>query len=108
MSKKDRVDGFDIALGAFGIAGAIVAIWIVIQLLTGLGGWWHDINTVSPERQQEIDRQAEEWKKSPMNPKVAGQKCLDAGGYPVYSAWDGRFDKCEGAGNKSVDIEINQ
>lgn len=103
-----KIDGGEVALAAFGIAGAVVAGYVVIQLCIGFGGMVHDMFTVSPERQAEIDKSWKDWETDPRNPKVAGQKCIDSGGYPVYSAWDSRFDKCEGTNNKTVNIEVNQ
>ncbi|BAS17610.1 hypothetical protein AHiyo8_59130 [Arthrobacter sp. Hiyo8] len=98
MSDNDKFDGFDIAVAAFGIAGAVVVGYVVIHLLMGFGGWWNGLWTVTPKDTAYAEQQQKDWAKDPANPSVAGQKCLDMGGYPQYSAWDGRFLDCKGIG----------
>lgn len=112
---------FKMVFGAVGAllalaAIAIIGIWLLIGVwnittgtFNGIGNWWHTVTTVTPEEQAEIDKANAEWAKDPRNPKVVGQKCIDAGGIPDYSAWDGDVKECKGVGNnKSVNIEVNQ
>lgn len=95
---------------------AIVAWWLLMGawgMMQGVGNWWHDVTTQTAEEKAASDKayaEAEaEWAKDPRNPKVVGQKCIDAGGIPDYSAWDGDVKECKGVGNnKSVNIEVNQ
>lgn len=87
-------------------------IWVAGKTIGGIGNWWHSINKTSPEEQAQRDAaykaSAEAWAKDPTNPKVVAQKCLDNGGTPTFSAWDGRVTSCAGAEGKSVNIEVNQ
>lgn len=80
--------------------GCLVAIVLVVgAVIWGIGWAWanttewfedHPVITVNED--------AAKWKSDPRNPAVAGQRCLDSGGYPKYSAWDGRFLDCRADG----------
>lgn len=91
---------------AWSFAGAFLAVVIAIGLavivigwiLGGIGNFFKSATEVSPETKAAIEQQDKEWTTNPKNPRVAGQKCLDAGGFPKYSAWDGRFLECKGKG----------
>lgn len=91
----------------------VLFCFLIIKLsfagASGIRNWWHNETTTSPEEQAEIDKANAEWAKDPRNPKFVGQKCIDAGGIPNYSAWDGDVKECKGVGNnKNVNIEVNQ
>lgn len=87
------------------VAAVIGAIWFVAW---GTGKIIHSMTYVSPETAAQIEQENKEWETDPRNPKVAGQYCLDRGGIPTYSAWDGRLKDCKGSNGKSVNIEVNQ
>ena len=91
------------------IAAVVIAGWLVIQVCTGIGNWWHGITYTSPEERAATaaaeKQAAEEWAKDPRNPKVAGQKCLDLGGIPDYSSWDGDVKSCNKPGGGNIDIK---
>lgn len=78
--------------------------WVV----GGIGNAWNDATTLSTEERMQIERANAEWAKDPTNPAVVGKNCMDKGGTPVYSAWDGRVKECQGVNNKNVNIEVNQ
>lgn len=100
----------------YGIATLLIVLaigaglWIAGQAIGGVGNWWHSITYESPEEKAKdaaaAQAAADEWAKDPRNPKVAGQKCLDLGGVPDYSAWDGDVKACRKPGGG--DIDINQ
>lgn len=96
------------------LAVAIAAVWVIGTFAWGLSvGIWNGMQselTVSPEEKAQIEKAAKDWETDPRNPKVAGQKCLDLGGVPDYSAWDGDVKACNkpGADGKNVKIEVNQ
>lgn len=93
---KEAQDALAFTAAFIGIVIAIGASVIIIGWVLGsVGKWWSDVSTVTPEQKAEYEKQDKEWASDPKNPKVAGQKCLDSGGYPKYSAWDGRFLECE-------------
>lgn len=76
------------------IAAATGVVLLIIWGINSIGSWYN--STVnSPEAKAAQEKADAEWKTSPKNPEVAGQKCLDSGGYPKYSAWDGRFLECK-------------
>lgn len=113
MKKVDREqlgDAILAILGLIAIATAVVvAVLVIIWFCRGIQRSWTSAMTIDPQEQAEIDKANAEWEKDPRNPKVVGQKCLDMGGIPDYSAWDGDVKACRGAGNnKSVNIEVNQ
>lgn len=99
----------------YGIATILIVVavgaglWIAGQAIGGVGNWWHGITSVSPEEQAKRDAAAkaadEAWAKDPRNPKVAGQACLDAGGIPDYSAWDGDVKACNKPGGGNIDVK---
>jgi len=90
---KDAL-GFSVAF--VGIVLAIGLVVIVIGwILGGIGKWWSEVTATTPEQEAYYEQQEKEWATDPKNPKVAGKKCLDDGGYPKYSAWDGRFLECK-------------
>ena len=93
-------------------AGVLICLgsgWIAIGIGRGLASTWHNITTVSPEERQAAEAAEAAWATSPENPKVIAQKCLDRGGIPTFSAWDGRVTSCQGGDpSKSVNIEVNQ
>lgn len=83
---------------------------LIVKMSIGLyhgvvHSWQSGITTSTPAEQK---AEADAWSKDPTNPKVVAQKCLDHGGTPTFSAWDGRVTSCKGADNKSVNIEVNQ
>ena len=103
----------DFTFGAIGVlvmvaAGALV-VWTASFVINGVGSWWYSITYVSPEEQARREaayaEQEEAWAKDPRNPKVAGQKCLDLGGVPDYSAWDGDVKACNKPGGGNIDIK---
>lgn len=103
---------------AYGLSAILIVfaigsgIWVTGKAIGGIGHWWHSITTTSPEEQAKLDARNKaadaEWAKDPTNPQVIAQKCLDRGGTPTFSAWDGRVTSCKGAEGKSVNIEVNQ
>jgi len=86
-----------------------LGIWIGGKAICGVGHWWHSVTYSTPEEQAQQDARAkaaaDEWAKDPRNPKVAGQKCLDLGGIPDYSAWDGDVKACNKPGGGNIDIK---
>lgn len=84
-------------------------IWIAGKTITGVGNWFYSSTYGSPEERakqaQEEKADKEAWKTDPRNPKVAGQACLDAGGVPSYSGWDGELTDCKIIQEKKFDKE---
>lgn len=93
--KDETIDTLGDVLGIISIIAVIVGIVLFgVWSISSIGTWYN--NTVnSPEAKAAQEKADAEWKMSPKNPEVAGQKCLDSGGYPKYSAWDGRFLECK-------------
>jgi hypothetical protein len=92
----------------FAVLFCLLIIKVSLGAYSGVRNWAHSITTTSPEEQAAIKQADEEWANDPTNPAVVGQKCLDRGGTPIYSAWDGRVKSCQGNDGKSVKIEVNQ
>lgn len=109
MNIKDKSIEVLCAVAAMlSIVGLIVlVIWLLSFPFNAIGSWWN--NSIA-ESNKVTEAQEKEWATHPKNPKVVGQKCIDSGGFPTYSAWDGRFLECKGKeGNeKNVNIEVNQ
>lgn len=106
-------DKLFLVMGVIGLVVAAVAIWGMIALFGAVGSWWHSITYVSPEEQAAQDERwrkaREEWAKDPTNPDVIAQACIDRGGTPITSWWDGRVVRCDGAsGDKNVKVEVSQ
>lgn len=91
------------------VAAVILAGWCTVFVFKGIGNWWHSVTYDSPEEkaQQEAKSKAydEAWAKDPRNPKVAGQACLDAGGIPDYSSWDGDVKACNKPGGGNIEVK---
>lgn len=104
---KDAL-GFAFAFLAI-TAGIVIGVWFAGQVIGAVGSWWSSVTYVSPEERAKRDaehRQAdEEWAKDPRNPKVTGQACLDAGGIPDYSAWDGDVKACNKPGGGNIEVK---
>lgn len=95
------------------IIGVIfIAILFVQWSFRGVGNWWHTTTSKTPEEQKAYDKAVEEateeWKTNPQNPEYVGKLCLERGGIPTYSNWDGEVTSCKGTGDKNVNIEVNQ
>jgi len=86
----------------------LLVLWGVVSVTRGTTHWIHDAVTISPQEQATIDAKAAEWAKDPTNPDVIAQKCLDRGGTPIISSWDGSVKRCDGTNKKNVNIEVNQ
>lgn len=92
-------DALGFAAAFIGIVVAIgIAVIVIGWVLGSIGNFFKSATEVTPEQRAAIEQSEKEWQTSPKNPKVAGQKCLDSGGFPKYSAWDGRFLECKGKG----------
>lgn len=107
---EDAKNSIGYGLAAIFIVIAIGAgIWVAGQAIGGVGNWWSSIHYTSPEEQAQraATQKAydDEWAKDPRNPKVAGQKCLDLGGIPDYSAWDGDVKECRKPGGGNIDVK---
>lgn len=91
-AKDTLATGAGILMAVVGIA---IAGWIVIQACAGIGSWFKDHPIVTLPSAEEQKKADEEWSKDPRNPKVAGQACIDRGGIPRYSNWDGEVFRCD-------------
>lgn len=101
---------FEAAGHLLGLTIAILGCLLIVKMSLGLYHAtvhaWQSIQSHPTLTQQKAA--AEARAKDPTNPKVIAQKCLDHGGTPTFSAWDGRVTSCKGTDNKSVNIEVNQ
>lgn len=92
---SDQEDIRDCSIAAVCITAAIViGIWAIGWIGSGIGQWWQYATYVSPEQKAEARAEEEAWAKDARNPAVAGQACIDAGGVPKYSNWDGDVTSC--------------
>ena len=120
IGTPNHTEGSGKAKQALEIAGGLIAITIavlvcllIVKVSLGAYNWVHDGVTTSPQERAALDKEyaAEEaaWAKDPTNPKVVAQKCLDKGGTPIISSWDGHVKECQGVDkSKNVNIEVNQ
>ncbi len=109
MSKSKEV--FEFAGGLIVVTTAVLFCILIVKMSMGLyhgivKGWQSAQSHSSAAQQKAKD---EAWAKDPTNPKVVAQKCLDAGGYPKVSSWDGSVTcNAKGGSNKNVNIKVNQ
>lgn len=86
------------------IAAALGVTAIIAVFVWGVCvGMWNGLQrefTITSEEQSKIDKDNEAWSKDARNPKVAGQACIDRGGVPRYSNWDGEVFECNIIGEK--------
>ena len=87
----------------------LAILGLVMWMTRGVINWIRSATTVTQEEADAKRKSDELWAKNPLNPDLIAQKCLDAGGYPKRSSWDGSIS-ChdKGGGNKDVKIEVNQ
>ncbi len=96
------------------VAGIALAGWVCVLIASTVGAWWSGLWHVDEQEREEFETAAKKreanWSRDPRNPKVAGQKCLDLGGVPRYSAWTGQVVECNKPGANQVNIhtEVNQ
>lgn len=106
---NDAKDALVYSFAAILVAVAIgIGIWVVGFTLNGIGNWWGGITkpyVLTPEDRAQNAKRDAEWAKDPRNPKVQGQKCLDLGGVPDFSAWDGDVKACNTLNGGNVDIK---
>jgi hypothetical protein len=87
-------------------AGALVALvlalgvaFIIGAFVWGLGvGMYNGVVKsfeVTPEEKARIEKENKDWETDARNPKIAGQACIDKGGIPRYSNWDGEVFRCD-------------
>lgn len=85
---------------AFGISSILVSIalficfWTAGMVFGAIGNWLGELAKSEQPTQQDI-KEAEEWKKDPLNPDNQARKCLKEGGYPEYHYWKGGDVTCE-------------
>lgn len=81
------------------LAAAAGVVFIIGTFVWGLCvGMWNGMQagfTITPEEQAKIDRADKDWETDARNPKVAGKACIDKGGIPRYSNWDGEVFRCD-------------
>lgn len=110
--KKAMEGALALLAGALAVAvcvGVFFACLLIVKWVGGgIGNWWNSATSVSPEQQARWDKEAEEYKSSPLNPENIAKHCMEQGGVPITSAWDGRVKECKGSGDKNVNIEVNQ
>lgn len=86
--------------------GAIVALATALGVVFIIGtfvwslcvGMWSGIQatfTITSEERAQIEKENKEWETDARNPKVAGKACIDRGGIPRYSNWDGEVFRCD-------------
>lgn len=102
---EDKPGVFEFLAGVAGIVVIGICAWLFISFCGWVGRGLHNFTTISPQEQASIDKANKEWETDPRNPKVVGQKCLDLGGVPDYSSWDGDVKACRKPGGGNVDIE---
>ena len=110
MSKFSEIA--QVAGGLIVICIALLFCLLIAKASVGAYRGFHNWVTVTPAERAATDKRiAEEnaaWAKDPTKPAVIAQKCIDRGGTPIVSSWDGRIRRCDGVDNKSVNIEVNQ
>jgi hypothetical protein len=113
MKKNDVQSALGTVIGAcIAIAAVLLVVWGALLFLGFLGNGirdsWNAMTHMTPEQKAAQEKRQKEWETDPRNPKVAGQKCLDLGGVPDYSAWDGDVKECNKPGGGNIDIDIRQ
>lgn len=99
---EDKESKLILTLQAFGaiimLAVALSIAAIIAVFVWGVCvGMWNGMQaefTITPEEQAKIDQSNKDWETDARNPKVAGKACIDKGGIPRYSNWDGEVFDC--------------